>query len=440
VADKDKPNTTLPSESLEISTDPNRPPEEPVLWGVFNPPKDAMEKLAGSAAAGQAAYDRIEGARRVSGISRTPPLPPRLPGGNYHVEPIDKSVRESVKDAFEEHRTTASPPPPPPEPPISRREPSPKPERKFWSYIDKAVLSLFELLALMFGLPFGDDLFHEKPVTNLHLVYLSIGALFAIGGPMFPLVRTMNWIPKGAAISISAAARDARIWIAVLLIFFLYGVAPDLYRRATLPIATTTKPETGFTQQQVDEKIASAVANLNSQLTEANRQKDVERREADAFRQQIQNAPPRPPAPEDQIPVSWQPDFQLNWYAGPKIAWIRFIGVSAALARIKDAYVISTLTGHKEQLDVANATNFGERWKIDQVEPIPSGAQVILVYEPKPPPSLADFMSQWGAFEFHVVYDNKEYVKIYSQDYINSKMTREMPGVFGPRVTPRNDK
>jgi hypothetical protein len=130
----------------------------------------------------------------------------------------------------------------------------------------------------------------------------------------------------------------------------------------------------------------------------------------------------------------------LNWYAGPKIAWIRFIGASTSLARIKDAYVISTLTGHKEPLEIANPTNLTERWKIDQVEPIPSGATVILVYEPKPPPTLPDFMSQWGAFEFHVVYDNKEYVKIYSQDYINSKMTREMPGIFGPRVTPRNDK
>jgi hypothetical protein len=117
-----------------------------------------------------------------------------------------------------------------------------------------------------------------------------------------------------------------------------------------------------------------------------------------------------------------------------------FTGVSSTLARIKDAYIISTLTGHKEPLELANATNLGERWKIDQVEPIPPGAAVILAYEPKPPPSLPDFMSQWGAFEFHVVYDNKEYVKIFSQDYINAKMAREMPGVFGPRVTPRNDK
>jgi hypothetical protein len=148
----------------------------------------------------------------------------------------------------------------------------------------------------------------------------------------------------------------------------------------------------------------------------------------------------QPPAPEDQIPINWQPDFQLNYYGDQKIAWIRFIGASTDLARIKDAYVISTLTGHKEPLDITNATNINERWKIDQIEPIPSGAQVSLIYEPKPSPPLPDFMSQWGALEFHVVYDNKEYVKIYSQAYLNSKMAREMPGVFGPHVTPRNSK
>jgi hypothetical protein len=305
------------------------------------------------------------------------------------------------------------------------------------SGVDGAVLAVSELLFLLFGLPFGDDLYHDRPIPALHWFYLAIAVTCAIGGPMWPTMRN-RWASPRVAASVANAARDARVWIAVLLIFFLYGVAPDIYRRAIVPVAT--KPGTGFTQQQVNEKISVAVTNLNSQLTEANRQRDAARRDAEAFRQQIQNAPPQPPAPEDEVPVNWQPDFQLNWYGGPKIAWIRFLGVSSALAHIKDAYVISTLTGHREPLDLANPTNLGERWKIDQVEPVPSGATVILVYEPKPPPALPDFMSQWGAFEFHVVYDNKEYVKIYSQNYINAKMGREMPGVFGPRVTPRNDK
>jgi hypothetical protein len=59
----------------------------------------------------------------------------------------------------------------------------------FLGYLDRGVFGLCELLGLLFGLPFGDDLYHDKPVTNLHLVYLGIGSLFALGGPMFPLGR-----------------------------------------------------------------------------------------------------------------------------------------------------------------------------------------------------------------------------------------------------------
>jgi hypothetical protein len=100
------------------------------------------------------------------------------------------------------------------------------------------------------------------------------------------LSRSDYYSPK-IALGISAALP--------LLLLFGALVGPDLYRRATVPV-DALKPEIGFTQQQVDEKIANAVANLNSQLTEANRQKEAAMRDAEAVRKQIQNAPP-PPRP-----------------------------------------------------------------------------------------------------------------------------------------------
>jgi hypothetical protein len=227
--------------------------------------------------------------------------------------------------------------------------------------------------------------------------------------------------------------------VSVLMVIWI-GIIGFAYYLDTPSQAAAAK----ITKESAEDDRDTVVRHLVTALSErdaARRDLTAAKRDLEAARTQQPQPPiPQPPAPEDQIPINWQPDFQLNWYGDQKIAWIRFIGVSTDLARIKDAYVISTLTGHKELLDVANATNISERWKIDQVEPIPSGAQVILIYEPKPPPPLSDFMNQWGAFEFHVVYDNKEYVKIYSQAYINSKMAREMPGVFGPHVTRRNDK
>ena len=88
---------------------------------------------------------------------------------------------------------------------------------------------------------------------------------------------------------------------------------------------------------------------------------------------------------EDQTPISWQPDFQMNWYSGPQMAWIRFVGKSTTLAHIKDAYIVSKLTGHREPLEVANATNFNERWNVNQIEPIPPGATTMLVYGSRSP-------------------------------------------------------
>ena len=144
-------------------------------------------------------------------------------------------------------------------------------------------------MALLFALPFGDALFHDKPVTNLYIFYLVIGCFFAIGGPMFPLTRTVTWIPKGIAPSISKAARDARIWIAVLLLFFLYGVAPEIYQRATVAPPFTN----GFTPDQVDAKIASATAPLNEKIA--------------SLRHQLNDARKTlPPAPPSQ-PPSTQP-------------------------------------------------------------------------------------------------------------------------------------
>jgi hypothetical protein len=143
---------------------------------------------------------------------------------------------------------------------------------------------------------------------------------------------------------------------------------------------------------------------------------------------------------EEQTPISWQPDFQMNWYSGPQMAWIRFVGKSTTLAHIRDAYIVSKLTGHRESLEVANATNFNERWNVNQIESIPPGATTMLVYEPKPPPSIPDFLNQWGAFEFHVVYEGGEYTKIYSQDYVHDKFASELPGIYGPHVTPKDNK
>jgi hypothetical protein len=110
---------------------------------------------------------------------------------------------------------------------------------------------------LLFGLPFGEDLYHSTPITGWHWFYLAIGLLFAGAGPMFPWIRTRTWVPEAVSASLSRASLDARVWIAALLLLFVYGTAPEIYRRATAPNIPPVVQ--GLTQQQVDEKIEAAL-------------------------------------------------------------------------------------------------------------------------------------------------------------------------------------
>jgi hypothetical protein len=294
-------------------------------------------------------------------------------------------------------------------------------------------------------------------------------------------------------------ARNSRWWLLAAVVLLIADLAgPSIYQRAVLPpsrapsqtgdvvaksdyellgkkLETMTNERNDLKQtlEKVDEKVAilqqevlkaqsqlAELSTLNQKLKDAHdsmvellHQKiELLEHERDQLKQQIATAqsqleiarqgahvPPPPPPPEDQIPVRWQPDFQLNWTGEPKFIWMRFVGEATSLAQIKDAYIITDLIGRREQLRASNPINSSETWGIDQIEPIVTGAPVYLIYSWPQQISLADFMSQWGAFEFHVVYDGKEYVKSYSQEYINDKLQRELRGIVGPRVTPKKN-
>ncbi|HLH88103.1 MAG TPA: hypothetical protein VKX28_06570 [Xanthobacteraceae bacterium] len=121
-----------------------------------------------------------------------------------------------------------------------------KPKQDFWTHADKSMVALCELLALLFGLPFGDDLYHGTPITGWHWFYLAVAVLFAVGGPMWPWLRSR----KGAAEAFTRAAAHPFAWLAVLLALFFYGVGPEMYRRATwqapvAPPATLSAADAG---------------------------------------------------------------------------------------------------------------------------------------------------------------------------------------------------
>jgi hypothetical protein len=205
VADNDKGEPISPLDKRSVSP---LATNDGVFDGFRLPetklPEDALSILAASAASG---YDA---AQRAAGHQR------------------EASLRQTLERAADEAE--------------AKLKVSEASQNDWQKYADHAVFGQCELLGLLFGLPFGDDLYHGTPITGWHLFYLAIGLLFAGAGPMFPWIRTRSWIPERISASLSRAALDARIRIIALLLLFVYGVAPAIYRRATMPVAVTGTP------------------------------------------------------------------------------------------------------------------------------------------------------------------------------------------------------
>jgi hypothetical protein len=214
MADKDKPNITAPSESVEIRTsqDANRPTENPVL---FRGPGDTVDRSALAQAAKHAlGTDRSLLERAAAGIFQSIASPPKPAG-------------DGVGDgrAVEDQKARMQPPPTP------DRQPSPAPDNKSHDY---AGIGLFELLGLMFGLPAADALYHGKPIDSRMLGFIAAGCFFAGLGTAWPTVRK-KFPQQVLVLSLSRIASDARYWLAIILVGFLYAASPEIYHRAVAP-------------------------------------------------------------------------------------------------------------------------------------------------------------------------------------------------------------
>jgi len=99
----------------------------------------------------------------------------------------------------------------------------------------RAVLGLCEFLALMFGLPPGEALYHRETIDFRMACFIVVGGFFAALGPAWPAMRK-KFPQQVLILSLGRAASDARVWIAVLLLIFAYVTVPEMYRRTTTPV------------------------------------------------------------------------------------------------------------------------------------------------------------------------------------------------------------
>ena len=102
----------------------------------------------------------------------------------------------------------------------------PKLSDQFWTSADKAVAAISELLALLFGLPFGEDIYHGLPISAWHWFFFIVAVLFAGAGPMWPLIRKLPWVSERFSARIMAAAIDPVNWIFVLILIFFFVNGP----------------------------------------------------------------------------------------------------------------------------------------------------------------------------------------------------------------------
>jgi hypothetical protein len=148
----------------------------------------------------------------------------------------------------------------------------------------------------------------------------------------------------------------------------------------------------------------------------------------------------RPPSPNpSQNPVLWDRGSQFFVVTGggpdAQINSILLKGTSTRSVSIKEAYAISGLTGHKQEL-MANVPYKGY-YPVDQVD-IPPQAPVWLELLFKPPLLVRDFIEQWGQLRVTIIYSDGATEELnFDENYVHEKLQQMIPGAFGPHVTPR---
>lgn len=83
----------------------------------------------------------------------------------------------------------------------------------------------------------------------------------------------------------------------------------------------------------------------------------------------------------------------------------------------------------------------GKQTQLQNVYPVPPGAEVELIMEWNPPISVSDFINLWGKTRLEINYDSTTYRRLFNRENINSMIAQDIVGadaiVGTPRVTPK---
>jgi hypothetical protein len=150
-----------------------------------------------------------------------------------------------------------------------------------------------------------------------------------------------------------------------------------------------------------------------------------------------QRPPPLPNPSQNHVVWDRASQFLVVTGGGPntQINSVLLQGTSTRSVSIKEAYAVSGLTGHKQEL-MADVEYKGY-YPVDQID-IPPQAPVWLELLFKPPLSVRDFVEQWGQLRVTIIYRDRTTDDLnFDENYIHQKLQQMVPGAFGPHVTPR---
>jgi hypothetical protein len=179
---------------------------------------------------------------------------------------------------------------------------------------------------------------------------------------------------------------------------------------------------------------------LQNALDDMTKQRDAAEAEAQRLRGEL-GARVAQQIPAMTGPIKWNLNgqFLVTSGGGPSaiINNVMLSGVSNAPVRIKEAYAISGITGHRQEL-MANVQHQGY-YPVDKVD-IPADAPIFLTLVWQPPLSIPNFLDQWGKFSVTVIYDDTTFNHGFSEEFIRDQLRQVFPDAVGPHVTPRIDK
>jgi hypothetical protein len=305
---------------------------------------------------------------------------------------------------------------------------------------------------------------HERHPTTKTLDYLALGVILAPAPEVIAMYlrhEDIDWLRVAISFVASTAIGSLILWFAhgwrqsvgalaalkgrinsaddyfavraAIIAFFMIApvlIAPLISGQSTM----SPSPVVGFTQQQVDAKVADALVNVNAQLADARQQRDAAVLQLAKANRQASLPPSTPPNLTDsQHLIAWDENLG-DCNSGNAVCGLLIGGKNTSSTNIKftKAQLVS-VDGEVVDLKI----DLGPEGRVPATEAkIPPGAPFVLWLElPGNRMTPSDFIAKWGRSHLNTEYQGVTYSRAFDED----KM-REMLGSRAFEPHPSRDK